>query len=126
MSLNQEKRIDNVLSITSYFESVINSIDLKAETSFIQLKLNNQQKNSINKLRQDYIDEIKRIQDSNLKALQNTEKDQCEIDNEHDQLFKSYCFIIDDYRDLSFSHKILGLLVVTEWYLTAEEINSLK
>ena len=132
------------LHVVSYFESVINKIDINAETLLMREDLNEGEKNKINLTRECMMKCIKEIEAANLSKLQ-SESDwvkrlsmrliQCEkkklnekiVNKLMNEIFTEYCFYIPSewYTTLETSHhsKELGRLLVIGRFCSIKEID---
>ncbi len=138
------------LYIVNYFDLIINQIDITAETALHDLNESKNKnnsphgsdehgKNEINKIRNELIHEVKKLE---LAALTNYDKDlktnisfynsvnagddkfdSIEIKN---RLFSNYCIFIDKKFLVNKYNYKLGLLIELDWYLSETDIKLLK
>ena len=125
------------LNIVEYFGSLINQIDLKAETLMLSEKFATDSNlvDIINKTREKFIAQLKSSSSYNLSLLnstdfsnklKNTTNDQEKI---NELLFKEFCFILDPSDEGDWSeifvirNLILGYLVVTDKYISQESLS---
>ena len=62
------------LIINDHFDDVINQIDIKTETLFLDQSLTDETRNKLNEIREKQIEKIKEIKEINLNLLQNEEE----------------------------------------------------
>ena len=132
------------LWITNYFDSVINKIDIFTENLIVECESNANVKKrcDLNSTRDKIINEIKTIEEANLKELEiNREYVRIQIEilrlnHKHEDLvnqiskvlFKNFCIFISNKEvnvKLSSSYP-LGILIVTDWFMTDADILFLK
>ena len=133
------------LDIVDYFDTLVNQIDIEAETkiTLIKRKLNNADNDDhfvlrqINAIRSKFVDKIRAIQVFNLASL-DCNKENCDnnlvrlktFDDMHRRnrlLLKKFAFYLNRQSLESFSrNSILGLLVIIDWYLDESELDVLK
>jgi hypothetical protein len=144
---NQHDFYNPNLTITNYFEAVVNELDIKAETILAELSSSaavaepdtHSKKENVNRVRDSFIAELRTIETENLDRLRaerlaNPEKKITHnVKAEH--LFKKFSFLIDKscfpldtgnssfLKDKKFD---LGLLVLTNEFIEPDEINDLK
>jgi hypothetical protein len=126
--------------IVDYFDSVINQIDIDAESKIV-LHEKFTDENSfnsikqINSIRNKYLEKIKKIQGFNLNAY-DRDKENCDIaldklkKNEKTKryqiLFRKFAFYLNSKSlEHVFSRNTLGLLVVLDWFLAESDLNML-
>ena len=140
LQCSNEYYLNPNLTITSHFDAVINELDIETETLLADLAQSTAQntfdlasiqvkQDNINKLREKFISEIKRIEKVNLdnQILLN------ENPTSANQLFKEFCFFIDknclqldemkNFKEAKFD---LGVLVITNEFIQPDEICDLK
>lgn len=114
--------------VHEYFKDLINEIDMEAESLLMNLNDELFIKN-INDQRASMIIEIKAISDLNLNGaekLQSTISDGDVIAVE--DLFKQYCFYLNMkvLTDFTIEKERLGLLVISDFYVSKDNIDQLK
>ena len=63
------------LFIVNHFDEIINQIDIKTETLFLDQSLKEETRNKLNEIRAKQIEKIKEIKEINLSLLQNDEEE---------------------------------------------------
>jgi hypothetical protein len=150
------------LYIVNYFDLIINQIDITAEsalndlnepspatknnatsnnnTTHQQKHSNEAERNEINKLRDELIREIKKLEQAALANYDNDMKtnigfytsvndgngDKLDSIDVKTKLFSNYCILIDKKFLVSKYNYKLGLLIVLDWYLSETDIKILK
>ena len=66
------------LMIIDHFDDIINQIDIKTETLFLDQSLTEEKRNKLNEIREKQIEKIKEIKEINLNLLQNNEQEELE------------------------------------------------
>jgi len=141
--------------IVDYYELLINELDIRVETICEKIHLNElpnaiEIQNELNRLRDQFIKEIKRLQEKNLSLFERNSKEilnkfneiiamHTSIDlNEKKEMierlkkiiFSDYCFFITNNLDImlhSNRSTRLGLkLIVCDWYLNENQIENLR
>jgi hypothetical protein len=77
-----EPKQNQRLMITDHFDEIINQIDIKTETLFLDQSLTDETRNKLNEIREKQIEKIKEIKEINLNLLQNNEGEELELDLE--------------------------------------------
>ena len=120
------------LRIVDYFESLVNQIDLKAETLIIDLRYEKEE-SLINEKRKQFIDEIKQIEDFNLRNLNNLNVENLSLLSEeeaNDKVFAKFCFIVYkscmEFSNLSQIDSTLGFLILLEKYIRKDKLQRYK
>jgi hypothetical protein len=114
----------------SYFDDKINKIDLKTEILLTNPRLTMTQIRKIQSKRELFIEEIKSIQDFNLRTLESTTKEHFLSNNETNeshflQFLKRDCFILSYYdsgqiyhanknNNADFADRFLGFLIIVD------------
>ena len=107
------------LKFNEYFDSLVNSVDIKAETLLEQFKRKSEKIDEINSQRAKFIEAIDKCRQVNLDYLESSQKSS-EFYLEHvldsnDELsensFKENCFFLNSFDD-SFENFSLGLLLI--------------
>ena len=70
------------LMIIDHFDDIMNQIDIKTETLFLDQSLTKEKRNKLNEIREKQIEKIKEIKEINLNLLQNNENEELELDLE--------------------------------------------
>lgn len=125
------------LYVVNYFEAIVNEVDLKCETTLADLEAkslpDDETRQTVNEIRENFIDEIKRLERRSLDRLRRENICSSEfIRAEH--IFNSgFCFLVDKsfwneeaqsiVKDKQFE---LGVLVVANEYIELDEIGDLK
>ena len=81
------------LMIVDHFDDVINKIDIKTETLFLDQSLTQEKRNKLNEIRDEQIEKIKEIKEINLNLLQNEEDEDEELDLE--KLIQFDCVLLE-------------------------------
>ena len=76
----QKKRFHPRLIITDHFDEIINQIDIKTETLFLNQSLTEETRNKLNEIRDEQIEKIKEIKEINLNLLQNNENEDLDLE----------------------------------------------
>jgi len=141
--------------IIDYYELLINEIDVRCETILMNIHLNElsnaiEMQNELNRAREQFINEIKSLQEKNLIFFERNSKvilsqfndmlaksDTLDsirktemIEEIRKIIFSNYCFLITNNLDLmlhSNRSTRLGLkLIVCNWYLNESQIDNLR
>jgi hypothetical protein len=112
------------LKLIDHFDFVINDIDIEAEIQLMQCQNDFKKLESINNIREKLIEEI------------NLMKESCDLRKRSDivdifaleikDLFKEFCFFIENKYLVQYQDYDLGLLVKTNFYISEDQINDLK
>ena len=130
------------LWIADYFDGITNRIDLLTERYLAKCEEKNKvhEKRKFNLIRAKFMDSIKKIQEFNLRQFEMNEemlvnkmesfKVQSNVNN-HDLinemaklLFKKFCIFINS-KNLTSKYR-LGLLIITDWYMSDSDVSFLK
>ena len=113
---NQNER----LKINDHFDDVINQIDIKTETLFLEQSLTKETRHKLNEIRDEQIEKIKEIKEINLNLLQkNEEEEELELDLE--KLIQFDCVLLEQPKSLN------GLdLWITSWYYNQKNLEFLR
>jgi hypothetical protein len=138
------------LTVTNYFEGVVNELDLKAETLLAELSTTvftteaehsslGAKKQNVNSIRDVFITEIRKIEKENLdrlKLLYQQQQSESMANYKPERIFKKFCFLIDKscfQLELVANNSFLknkkfelGILIMTSEFIEADEINDLK
>lgn len=123
------------LYLTEYFDNMINDLDMNAEYLLISNSCNEKEIEIINELRKIYMSEIKRIKFKNIECYLNDceeinekiYKNESKIDDTiKKELFREFCFFVNTNSAIKFENYKIGFLVTTDWYLSSDEIFSIK
>lgn len=122
------KNISTRLKISNYIDNLINELDIHIEEIILSNIENEKLKVDLDDLRKIYIDELIKIRDMNLKIC-DTQRQQLNEnmvnDGELDEsLTKHYCYFLNKNSYFKFPVEYKhGILVVTDWALTVEELS---
>ena len=135
------------LIVAGYFDSVINKIDLNAETLLADRTMKDTERDNLNLIREEMIECIKKIKLSHLKQLDDNKErtrdlfeqlsqlnnfiDDVKIGQLVNQLFCKFCIYIEFIYSSLYQHKFhdkaaLGALIITNRYFTPDQILKLK
>jgi hypothetical protein len=118
------------IKLCEYFDSLIHRLDLAVETAIIDNRHDEDLINELNKQRDAFLNEIRRVQAYNLRALSDLNTKPGE-ELSYDELFAKFCFFIKVFNDqdrLAHSYDDLAgveinlRLIVTDKYLTEAQI----
>ena len=87
------------LFIVDHFDDIINEIDIKTETLFLDQSLTKETRNELNKIRDEQIEKIKEIKEINLNLLQKNEEEEELEDLE--KLIHFDCVLLEQPKSLS-------------------------
>jgi hypothetical protein len=109
------------LRVADYFDSLVNEIDLKAETLLAEDL--GRDETLINTKREVFINEIKQLQEVNLNNL--------DLNESEDLTFSNFAFMIDKNQlgcsdELSYLDNLFGYLVKTGSFLNTESVDCFK
>ena len=129
------------LWIVDYFSDLINTIDIYTEKIIYRCKISNKIKDKLNSIRVRFIDEIKRVESCNLKKYENNIEwyssklkniNLKKLNQSHDlilelkrELFRNYCFFVDAGDLPRNTSYLLGVLIITDWYVADKEVDIL-
>jgi hypothetical protein len=137
------------LLISTYFDAMINKIDLNAETALSNDSYSKDEKKKINQLRENYVSKAKEIESKNHEKLNERQENfktlrnklvECREQNNTDSseisqliksIFSQFCIYISTEcfcgkKFSSHSHQPLGFLVVIDFYCTPVQVERLK
>lgn len=114
----------SLIDIVEYFDELINQIDITIESNLLNQHLNSYEQNDFNSIRDNYLDVINKIKNYNLaKPLQFKNLRECEI-----HVKDVFCFYIDHKLFNQFNERLknVGVLVVTDFYISKSMINKIQ
>lgn len=140
------------LWIVDYYELLLNELDVRVETICEKIHLNEVSnasviENELNRIRSQFVKEIKRVQERNLlnfeqksqsflekinnKGENFTKNEKTEtIERIKEIIFSDYCFLITNNLDVmlhSNRSTRLGLkLIICDWYLNENQVENLR
>ena len=132
------------LWVTDYFSGIINQVDILTERLLVVCEHGKlaKRKRKLNLMREKLINEIKLVEEVNFKELENNgdsiiiQIENVRIAHFSDKqwliseisriLFKKFCIFMDFEELKKTSNYKLGLLIVTDWFLTESDIAFLK
>ena len=107
------------LFIVDHFDDIINEIDIKTETLFLDQSLTQEKRNKLNEIREKQIEKIKEIKEINLNLLQNNEEDELE---DLEKLIHFDCVLLEQPQN-----SLNGFdLWITSWFYNQKNLNFLK
>ena len=106
------------LIINDHFDDVINQIDIKTETLFLDQSLTVETRNKLNEIREKQIEKIKEIKEINLNLLQNNEQEELE---DLDKLIHFDCVLLEQPKSLN-----CLLLWITSWFYNQKDLEFLR
>ena len=83
--------------IIDHFDEIINQIDIKTETLFLDQSLTEEKRNKLNEIREKQIEKIKEIKEINLNLLQNEEV----IKEDLEKLIHFDCVLLEQPNSLN-------------------------
>ena len=105
------------LFIVDHFDDIINEIDIKTETLFLDQSLTEETRNKLNKIRDEQIEKIKEIKEINLNLLQNEEEELEDLE----KLIHFDCVLLEQPKNLN------GFVLwITSWFYNKENLEFLK
>ena len=108
------------LIINDHFDDVINQIDIKTETLFLDQSLTDETRNKLNEIREKQIEKIKEIKEINLNLLQNEKEAELELYLE--KLIHFDCILLEQPQN-----SLNGFdLWITSWYYNQKDLEFLK
>lgn len=130
------------LWIVDYFDDLINKLDIITEKIIYKCKITKTLKDKLNSKRAKFINEIKRVESYNLDEyekniehyssrlsqldVKNLSKSQDLIIELKKELFKKFCVFIEALDLPRNTNYLPGVLIITDWYITDEEVEILK
>ena len=121
------------LRIVSYFDDLINSVDLKAEQALGKEDTEEAEMDQVNERREEIISRVRQVQDHNLAHLDKTYKKEeferrteTEIDN---RLFHKFCFFINAFRNINYASivdRIFGHFVVVDRFVREDTLAAFR
>jgi hypothetical protein len=107
----------NRLIINDRFDDVINQIDIKTETLFLDQSLTDETRNKLNEIREKQIEKIKEIKEINLNLLQNEEEELEDLE----KLIHFDCVLLEQPKSVN------GFMLwITFWFYNKENLEFLK
>ena len=107
------------LMIIDYFDEIINQIDIKTETLFLDQSLTEEKRNKLNEIREKQIEKIKEIKEINLNLLQNNEQEEFE---DLEKIIHFDCVLLEQPKN-----SLNGLVLwITSWFHNKENLEFLK
>ena len=114
----QNKNINSRLMIVDHFDEIINEIDIKTETLFLDQSLTEETKNKLNEIRDEQIEKIKEIKEINLNLLQNNEQEEFE---DLEKIIHFDCVLLEQPKSEN------GLVLwITSWFYNQENLDFLR
>jgi hypothetical protein len=105
------------LMIIDHFDDIINQIDIKTETLFLDQSLTEEKRNKLNEIRDEQIKKIKEIKEINLNLLQNNEKEDLELK----EIIHFDCALLEQPKNLN------GLVLwITSGFYNKEDLEFLR
>jgi hypothetical protein len=110
--------------VVEYFSGLIKEIDLLTETLLFRLDLTNDYKDKCVNIRKMFIEEIKKVEEVNLKRLET--KDESRLDK-NSLIFEQFCFMIYK-KDFEFLYEFkeiddnYGYLITVDKYMSKENL----
>ena len=104
------------LMIIDHFDDIINQIDIKTETLFLDQSLTKETRNKLNEIRDEQIEKIKEIKEINLNLLQNEEEELEDLE----KLIHFDCVLLEQPKNLN------GLVLwITSGFYNKEDLEFL-
>ena len=118
------RNLNSRVKIVDHFDDIINQIDIKTETLFLDQSLTEETRNKLNKIRDEQIEKIKEIKEINLNLLEN-DKEKDELGDEEEisleKLIHFDCVLLEQPKSLN------GLaLWVTSWFYNQKNLKFFK
>ena len=108
------------LFIVDHFDDIINEIDIKTETLFLDQCLTEETRNKLNKIRDEQIEKIKELKEINLNLLQNNEEEDLELED-LEKLIHFDCVLLEQPKSEN------GLVIwITSWFYNQENLKFLR
>ena len=85
------------LFIVDHFDDIINQIDIKTETLFLDQSLREETRNKLNEIREKQIEKIKEIKEINLNLLNTNQEEELELDLE--KLIHFDCVLLEQPKN---------------------------
>jgi hypothetical protein len=127
-SLNAQLR----LYLIGYFDGVQFEIDIQAQKLLKELEDGSQMRKDVVKMNELMVEKVKEIHDKNSKAVDDyfNSREQVES-NDLEELktiiFNGFCVFYSKEDNFRSHHELLlGMLIVTDWYLDQNQLNCLK
>lgn len=128
---NEEKF--NIQLITTYFEQLINRIEIDYQILFFYLSkesnevFRSEEIKRLNETRLKLINEIRTVQSHNVNKYTGC-CGSASLDELKSRIFLKYSFYLDYYtlKNYTYHQNQFGLLIITDYYISDNEINSLK
>lgn len=117
------------LILAQYFDDIIHKIDIDSETQLLENSMSDFH-TEINSIRAQYITKISSIKENNL-SVYDSIKIRLDTTSAQEVFYKNckeFCFLIDHrtfHECFEFTNKI-GLLVLTDYFLTIDQIDKIK
>ncbi len=106
------------LFIVDHFDDIINEIDIKTETLFLDQSLTQETKDKLNEIREKQIEKIKELKEINLNLLQNNEKE----DSELEEIIHFDCVLLEQPKNI-----LNGFVLwITSWFYNQKDLEFLR
>ena len=101
-----------------HFDNIINQIDIKTETLFLDQSLTEEKRNKLNEIRDKQIEKIKEIKQINLNRLQNNDEEELE---DLEKLIHFDCVLLEQPKSEN------GYVIwITSWFYNEKNLEFLK
>ena len=105
------------LFIVDHFDDIINQIDIKTETLFLDQSLTEETRNKLNDIREKQIEKIKEIKEINLNLLHNNEKEDLELE----EIIHFDCVLLEQPKSVN------GYVIwITSWFYNEKDLKFLR
>ena len=118
--------------LIDYFDGVKFEVDIQAQTLFLKLEEGSKMRDDVFKMNQVMVDKAKEIYENNSKAVDVyfNSREQV-VTNDLEELkaiiFNGFCVFYNKENHLQLdSELLLGKLIITDWYLDQNQLNSLR
>jgi len=120
------------LFLIEYFDGVKFEIDIQAQKLLEKLEDGSKMREEVLKMNLDMLDKVKKIYEKNSKAVDDyfDSRDQVEtndLEELKDIIFNGFCVFYSKKDNFWLDRTLLlGMLIVTDWYLDQNQLNCLK
>jgi hypothetical protein len=128
----QSLRGELKLYLIKYFDGVQSEIDIQAQEKLEKLEDGSEMKDEVLKLNINMVDKVKEVHDKNSKAVEDyfNSREQLETTDLEElkaKILNGFCVFYNKKDNFwSDSTLLLGMLIVTDWYLDQNQLNYLR
>ena len=114
------------LKIIDHFDDIINQIDIKTETLFLDQSLTKKTREKLNEIREEQIEKIREIKEINLNLLNNDKEtkdleQEEEVEISKEKLIHFDCALIEQPKSLNGFN-----LWITSWFCNQKDLEFLR